>query len=125
MPQQRDFFDQADAMLGLYAEARYDQALRLAEQLALDFPREAASTTLWRICLLSRVGRTDEALRLMSQALQQGLWWEQRVLRDDDDLAALQGLPAYETMLAECQRRRDALVCSMQTAFVVAASILL
>ncbi len=107
MSQQRDFFDQAEAMLGLYAEGKYDQALRLTQQLAVDFPEEAATTSLWQLCLLSRSGRTDEALRLMSQALQQGLWWEERLLRDDGDLTAMQGLPAYETMVAECKRRRD------------------
>ncbi len=107
MPQHSDFFEESEAMMSLYAEGRYDQALRLTEQLALDFPAEAPTTALWRLCLLSRTGRTEEALRLMSQSLQQGLGWEQRLLRDDDDLAAMQGLPAYETMVAECQRRRD------------------
>ncbi len=107
MPQQRDFFDQAETMMGLYAEGNYDQALRLTEQLAVDFLGEDASTSYWRLCLLSRLGKTDQALESMSQALQRGLWWEERVLRDDDDLAAMQGLPAYETMVAECQRRRN------------------
>ncbi len=120
MPQQTGFFEQAEAMMGLYAEGKYDQALRLAEQLAADFPQEAASTSLWRLCLLSRSGRTEQALRTMSQALQQGLWWEERVLRDDDDLAALQGLPAFETMVAECRRRRDEAQKSARPELVVA-----
>jgi predicted esterase len=120
MPQEPDFFEQAEAMMSLYVEGRYDQALRLTDQLAAQFPEEAATTSLWRLCLLSRTGKTAQALEGMSQALQQGLWWEERVLRDDDDLAALQGLPAYETMVAECKRRRDEAQKSARPALLVA-----
>ncbi len=105
MPQQRDFFDRAETMMGLYAEGKYDQALRATEQLARDFPQEDAATSYWRLCLLSRQGKTAQALESMSQALQRGMWWDEHALRDDEDLASLQGLPAYETMVAECRRR--------------------
>ena len=100
-----NFLSRAEAMMTLYTGGQYAEALSVTEQLARDFPEEEASTSLWRLCLLSRLGRTGGALAAMSQALERGLWWAESALRDDEDLAPLQGVPAYESMVAECKRR--------------------
>jgi predicted esterase len=105
MPDRRDFFSRAESMMALYRAGKYAEALNATEQLAREFPREEAATSLWRLCLLSRMGRADDALEAMSQALQRGQWWIESALRDDEDLKPMQGLPAYETMVAECKRR--------------------
>ncbi len=102
-----EFFSRADSMMALYTDGRYAEALSATDQLARDFPEEDAAISYWRLCLLSRLGKTGPALEGMSQALQRGMWWDEHALRDDEDLLPLQGLPAYETMVAECRRRRD------------------
>src|SRR5512144_2139016 len=105
MLDRRNFFSRAESMFALYTAGRYAEALTVTEQLAREFPEEDASTSYWRLCLLSRMDRTEQAVASMSQALQRGMWWGENALRDDPDLAPLQGLPAYETMVAECKRR--------------------
>lgn len=94
--------------MAFYTEGKYIDALNVTEQLALEFPNETAITSYWRVCLLSRAGKTDEALKAMSAAMDQGMWWSEEQLRADDDLAPLQGLPAFEARVAECRTRHAA-----------------
>ncbi|MEW6400507.1 MAG: hypothetical protein AB1649_01840 [Chloroflexota bacterium] len=108
MTDRTDFFRRSEAMMAFYAEGKYLDALNVTEHLALEFPDEAATTSFWRVCLLSRAGKTDEALKAMSIAVDQGLWWSEKMLREDDDLAPLQSLPAFESMAAECRTRHSA-----------------
>ena len=108
MTDRMDFFKRSEAMMAFYGEGKYLDALNVAEGLAAEFPDEAATTSFWRVCLLSRAGRMDDALRAMSQAMEQGLWWSEQQLRADEDLAPLQGLSAFETMVAECRTRHAA-----------------
>lgn len=108
MTDRMDFFKRSEAMMAFYAEGKYLDALDVTERLAAEFPDEAATTSFWRVCLLSRAGRTEDALRAMSFAMADGLWWSERQLRTDDDLAPLQGLPDFETMVHECRRRHAA-----------------
>ncbi len=108
MTDHSDFFQRSEAMMAFYGEGRYLDALNAVEQLAAEFPAEAATTSFWRACLLSRAGKIDEALRAMTVAMDDGLWWSERQLRVDEDLAPLQGLSAFETMVAECRARQAA-----------------
>jgi predicted esterase len=106
MTDRMDFFRRSEAMMAFYAEGKYLDALNVTGQLAAEFPAENATTSYWRVCLLSRAGKTEEALMAMSAAMEQGMWWSEEQLRADDDLAPLQGLPAFELMVAECNTRR-------------------
>lgn len=106
MTDRMDFFRRSEVMMAFYAEGKYLDALNVTEQLAVEFPNEAATTSFWRVCLLSRVGKTDEALKAMSRAMDQMMWWSEAQLRADEDLAPLQGLPAFESMVTECQTRQ-------------------
>ena len=108
MTDRMDFFKRSEAMMAFYGEGKYLDALNVTEQLAVEFPDETATTSFWRVCLLSRAGRTDDALRAMSKALEQGLWWSEGQLRADEDLASLQGLPDFERMVTECRTRHAA-----------------
>jgi len=89
MTDHKSFFRRSEAMMALYSEGKYLDALRVNEQIALDFPDEAATTSLWRICLLSRADRVDDALKAMSDGLGNGLWWSEEQLRSEEDLAPL------------------------------------
>ncbi len=108
MTNRMDFLRRSEAMMAFYADGKYLDALQVTEQLAAEFPEENATTSFWRVCLLSRVGKTNEALKAMSTAMNQGTWWSEKQLRADEDLAPLQGLPAFESMVTECKTRHAA-----------------
>ncbi len=100
MPTNQEFFQTAEPLFQRYSTGDYAGALEIAEQLAVRYPDQAIHTCYWRICLTSRLNRTDEALRLFAEGLEAGFWWSERGLRQDPDLAPLQGLPEFEQMAA-------------------------
>jgi hypothetical protein len=108
MPTNQEFFQAADPLFLRYNRGDYAGALEIAEQLAVRYPEQAIHTCFWRICLTSRLKRTDEALRLFAEGLAAGYWWSERELRQDADLVPLQGLPEFEQMVATSHTRHMA-----------------
>jgi len=108
MSERQEFFKAADEMMQLYNQEKYTQALELVDGLVVAYPDRVDHTALWRICLLSRLERFDEALLTMARALETGLWWAEPALRQDSDLEPLQGLPEFEQMVSVCIARHAA-----------------
>ncbi len=64
-----------------------------------------------RACFACLLGDTDLALQLLEQGLAAGGWYSERVLREDEDLQSLQGLPAFERLVrASLDQQRNAQV---------------
>jgi predicted esterase len=104
----QNFFESSERMFNLYRQERYADALAAAEELAKEFPEQKTNIVFWEICLLSCSGRVADALTAMSHALEDGLWWSEAQLRNDGDLAPLQGLPEFEKMMSQCKERQAA-----------------
>lgn len=95
---QADFFQ-------LYNAGKFEDALLLIRLLGGLFPERANFIYNWRICLAALLGQQEQAIRLLNEALDLGLWWSQEILRDDGDLAILQGNPEFERLAAICKER--------------------
>ena len=78
-------------------------ALNLLEDHAGCFPAYDHLTTNWRMCMLAETGQTERALAIFKESVDQGIWWMEPVLREDPDLASLQGLPEFETLVETCK----------------------
>ncbi len=119
MAQRQDFFRRSEKMFSLYGAGNFKEALAVVDILAAEFPEETASTDFWRICLLSVLGETHSALEVMRKSIAAGMWWSVAQLRADSDLAALQGNPDFEHMLAVCQERHSAAQAGAQPGLLV------
>ena len=109
-PEQQARYDVLfDEVFPLYEERRYDEALaRLAARGA---GLEHWSSDLAHItaCLQSLAGRPDVALATLQSALDDdGDWWDERILREDDDLAPLQQLDGWDDLVREAHARANA-----------------
>lgn len=91
-----------------YRRGDYADALTIAERAAREFPDQSHETYWARICLTSRLGRREDAVRLLDEALARGHWYNQRQLRGDSDLAPLQGLPEFERLVEVSLQRWSA-----------------
>src|SRR5512136_317591 len=89
----------------LYQQGEYDQALDLTTREATRFPDQAQQVYYWRICLASKADKPSLATQLLRQAVEAGYWYPEAQLRTDQDLAPLQGRPAFERMAAICRER--------------------
>lgn len=93
----------------LCSAGEYAAAYQLATREAGRFPAWAQSTIYnWRFCTACLMGDPALALRLIAEALDAGYWYGEADLREDSDLAALQGIPEFEQLVALAGRRRNA-----------------
>ena len=106
MNPRQDFFKQSEPMFNFYHARKFKEALAVIDQLSLAFPAEAASTNFWRICLLSAAGDKKGALDAMMSAISRGMWWSERQIRTESDLAALQGDSHFESMVDVCKLKQ-------------------
>jgi len=103
-----DFFERAEPVFTYYEQGKYADALRLTEALAREFPDRSVNTAYWRMCLLAVLGRKDDSLHVMEEAVAGGLWWAEGRLRDETDLKDLQGNPEFERLVSVCAQRYKA-----------------
>jgi predicted esterase len=104
MSGQEDFSTFAEGMFGLYRAGKYGPALEYVERGMAAFPDHTARITFWRLCLLSLCGRSDEALSVLSEGLDAGLWYHEFMFRDTD-LDSLRELPRFKELATRSQER--------------------
>ncbi|MBN1306162.1 MAG: dienelactone hydrolase family protein [Anaerolineales bacterium] len=103
----KDFNQAAQEMMKAYSAGEYAKALEFSERAAENFPEKAERTLLWRVCLLSRVERTDESLRLLAAALEDGYWWQAAIF-SDPDLDGVRELPEFQQLVEVSRQRAEA-----------------
>jgi predicted esterase len=84
-----------------YQDKEYAEMLALVEREGGQFPDFVENRKpYWEMCILSLLGRHDDALTRFDEALQRGVWFSEQMLRRDDDLASLQGQAQFEALVA-------------------------
>ena len=92
----------------LYGDGAYAAAYDLATREMGRFPTWAQSSYYnWRMCAACLMGQPELALALFAEALAAGHWYDEAGLREDADLAALQGQPEFERLVAISLERRE------------------
>lgn len=114
-------FDEFDGQVtALYEAKEYQRAYELVEQEYQNFPDRQPLLAYWRLCMNSVVGRKGEALQIFQAALDQGHWFAPRWLQDDD-LAGLEPLPEFQSMVEICRQRLAAAQAESRPELLVAA----
>jgi predicted esterase len=107
-------------LTALYGRQEYTQALALLQQNAQIFPQQGLMYH-WKMCLAVRANKPDLAILAFKEALDSGYSYPAALIREDGDLASLQGVPAYEELASlslqrfaevETQTRPELLVMS-------------
>lgn len=100
-------YDQlTDRVATLYDEGLQRVALDLMDTAEPDLRPWSAELAHLRACLLGSLGESTEALAALQQASDAGGWWDEGILTEDDDLAALQHLPAFQKLVTLSRERR-------------------
>lgn len=94
-------------IFSLYGQKRLEEALEQTRRVRPHFPSETARLAFWEACFLSLLERPQEALGVLQAGLEEGLWWNPERLKQDSDLAGLQELPEFKTLLEVCQIRKQ------------------
>jgi hypothetical protein len=100
-----DYLSLAARVFSLYEQRRFDEALRLADDVRTRFPDRADRAYYWAACLRCVSGDPDSGLRSLQDGLRAGFWFAPDWLRSDDDLAALRGRSDFQSVVEECDRK--------------------
>jgi predicted esterase len=93
----------------LYGQEDYQQALELVETALPDFLEHRTEMITWQLCMLSRTGQIEKVITTLRDAVENSTyWWMPDGLRQDPDLAPLQGNPEYARLVAVCEARQQA-----------------
>jgi predicted esterase len=106
--EQQGFDEVAGAVVRLYGERRYAEALTLARDASGRFPKRRATISFWIACLLSLIGEHDDAVAVLADGIERGEWWSEGRLRGDADLASLQGRANFDAVMDAARRRQAA-----------------
>lgn len=90
----------------LYTKGEYRKALDLVLEGEQHFPDQEGRIGFWIACLHSRLGQLDSAVQVLQGKLAHGHWWAEEKMLGDEDLAPLQDLADFRSIIAECAARR-------------------
>ena len=88
----------------LYLAKAYHAALELLEEYHDSDPFTRRKWFEWRVSLAARAGNLDQAETILAEALDDGHFFTEFTLRQNEDLAALQGRPRFEELVRRSQR---------------------
>jgi predicted esterase len=91
----------------LYENKQYAEALEYIQENAARFPQHRAQTYNWRMCVLALIGQREQAVDLLEEALDQGVWWSEPVLTKDEDLVSLQDLDEFQRLVARSEAMHE------------------
>jgi hypothetical protein len=91
-------------LIALYGRQEYGQALALLQNYPYPFPQPGLMYH-WKMCLAVRANDPDLAILTFKEALDAGYSYPAALIREDDDLASLQGILAYEELAALSLKR--------------------
>jgi len=83
----------------LYQEGMYAAALELVNEQFDSFPQHRQVLYYWRIVMSARIGDENQALNLLQEALDSGIWYGEVLLRKSPSLQSLQGNSQFERLV--------------------------
>ena len=100
------FRDVRSSVFETHAKGDYQASLDAIDAYRGESDDEQFDLSFWRVCLLSRLGRTDDACAEFSRRMDQGSWWGEGMLQDPD-LENMRSHPEWQRLVnASIKRAR-------------------
>ncbi len=87
----------------LYSSEEYLAAFDLANRSVEQYPEQRTVLDYWRMTLSARTGDPALAIQILGEALDNGCWYSELLLRRSPSLKELQGDPQFEGLLIQNQ----------------------
>jgi predicted esterase len=115
----KDFADLTHYFYALYGKQEHQQALDLLTRQTARFPEFAVVATWWRLRMMALTDNITGAVDLLEKALAKGHWYHEDALHNIPDLDALQGMPRFEDLVAQCRNRRLKMIAEAKPSLTV------
>jgi len=90
-----------------YGKCKYEKALDIARIAAESFPEKLSRTSYWRACLYSLLGRQREAIGILKDATDKGIWWSPQAMLMDEDLDSIKDSRDFKEIVDKCRTYED------------------
>jgi predicted esterase len=87
----------------LYYKEDYETALKLASESRSRFPEQRAALDYWRMTMAARLGKAKLAKQILREAIEQGEWYSELLLRRSPSFRSLQDDPEFESLVSRNQ----------------------
>jgi hypothetical protein len=99
------FWTVAGRVFTAHKYGRYEEALDIVRESAPRFPDRSETLVYWEACSQARLNDPSQALTVLQQGLQRGLWWNPDMLRRDPDLETIRGDSGFAAIVEACEHR--------------------
>ncbi|WP_441294180.1 TPR end-of-group domain-containing protein [Bacillus sp. FJAT-27225] len=82
---------------------KYEEAHTLIEKAQKEFPKRLDKTIFWEACIYSIQGNQENAIAVLKEGIQKGVWWNPLALTRDPDLNNLQNNKEFQVIVNECK----------------------
>jgi hypothetical protein len=93
-----DFATVRNIVFESHGRGDYGAGLKAIEDHQASNEDELVDLAYWKMCLLSRLGRLEEACSVFARSLDHGFWWSEDVLMDPD-LDNLRSMPEWAQLV--------------------------
>lgn len=93
-----DFATVRNIVFESHGRGAYEAGLQAIEDHQASNEDELVDLAYWKMCLLSRLGRLEEACSVFARSLDHGFWWSEDVLLDPD-LDNLRSMPEWAQLV--------------------------
>ncbi len=94
--------------MDLYRNQSFAEALELLTREGGRFPEQAPTISYLRSCMAARVEQPELAIQVLRDALDQGFWYGEQIMRASPSWQPLQGRPDFEELVERFKERQEA-----------------
>jgi hypothetical protein len=102
---QKTVFELVQRLFSQFEIGEMDNVLRIADQIANDYPDMKYKTYYWKACAYSQMGKLDEAVQILQDGIKEGIWFNPTRLTSDPDLKPMQELETFSEIVRYCHEK--------------------
>ena len=99
----QNFMEQQKQIFSLFQAGDLDKVHTAIEQAEKDFPERLDKILFWKACVYAIQERSKEAVDVLQDGLNEGIWWNPATLTQDRDLSGLQGREDFQEVIRQCK----------------------
>ncbi|PDY85080.1 DUF3089 domain-containing protein [Bacillus cereus] len=97
------FVELQNELFRLFEKGEFDAVYRCIDETKREFPERMDKTSFWQACAYSVEGKHEEAIAILNEAIQRGIWWNPYTLMHDEDLKGLQDKIDFKPIVKKCE----------------------
>ncbi|GGH87213.1 hypothetical protein JOD43_003833 [Pullulanibacillus pueri] len=100
----QSFIDLQQQIIDFTIEGKYKAVQQLLNEKESEFAEKVDQMVFWKACVLASLGQKSEAVQVLEEAVDNGVWWHPDLLKKSADLYSLQGDRRFNKIIERCEQ---------------------